>query len=151
MKFNTEYTNDRPRPKFDQTGQTSMTKQADVERSEIQLLLKKYDKSFLIQQSQAITNQYSDVAIGFDLQDAYNKIRGVESMFMELPSAIRNRFDNNPAKFVDFCENPDNIDDMVLMNLANPPEGWTHPDNRAPVEPPVEPAGEPQNEPQPAE
>ena len=38
-----------------------------------------------------------------------------------MPSVIRERFGNDPAKFVDFCVNPANIEAVREMGLAPRP------------------------------
>lgn len=53
-----------------------------------------------------------------DLHTAMNIVADANSMFADLPSSIRNRFHNNPAEYLDFCQNPDNIDELVDLGLA---------------------------------
>jgi phage internal scaffolding protein len=40
---------------------------------------------------------------------------------MALPAQIRSRFDNDPAKLIDFLENEQNHDEAIKLGLVNPP------------------------------
>jgi len=59
-----------------------------------------------------------------DFQDAYNHIQQVKQDFMQLPSRVRARFDNNPANVVRFVDNPANAVEAIKMGLFNMPEGY---------------------------
>lgn len=63
---------------------------------------------------------YSDFSDIPDYQSALNAVIEAKQSFMQLPSAIRERFGNNPAAYVDFCSNPDNLDELVKLGLAAP-------------------------------
>lgn len=49
---------------------------------------------------------------------ALNYVKGTERAFMELPADIRARFDNDPQKFLNFVDNPDNQQELIDMGLA---------------------------------
>jgi phage internal scaffolding protein len=57
---------------------------------------------------------------GYDYQDAMNTVAAANSMFEGLPSAIRNQFDNDPAKFINFVDDEANADKLVEMGLVKP-------------------------------
>lgn len=63
---------------------------------------------------------YGDYDTVMDFKSAMNAIRGAEETFMQLPSAVRKRFGNDPQEFLRFAGNPENIDDMRKMGLAIP-------------------------------
>lgn len=76
--------------------------------------------------------EYGDFAT-FDFQEALDKLREADEMFLELPSAARKHFDNDPAKFLSYV-NSDEVDFEMLQSLglgAQPPQ--------APPEPAVAP------------
>lgn len=65
--------------------------------------------------------------------EAQNIVANANSMFAELPAAIRKEFDDKPEVFLDFVYDPKNADRLREMGLA-----------KAKVEPPKpEPAPEP--------
>lgn len=69
---------------------------------------------------QAPNMRFDDVT-GNDFQEAMNIILKAEDSFNQLPSKIRKEFNNNPAEFLDFVQNPDNKDRMIELGLAEAP------------------------------
>lgn len=63
--------------------------------------------------------QYLDCT-GEDFRANMDYIAGAFSMFEELPSAIRMRFDNDPAEFLDFCSQEKNRPELADMGLLSP-------------------------------
>lgn len=89
---------------------------------------------------QAPNMRFDDVT-GNDFQEAMNIILKAEDSFMQLPSKIRKEFNNNPAEFLDFVQNPENQDRMIELGLAEAPpvpEAPPGPDP-APADPPPAP------------
>lgn len=79
---------------------------------------------------------YGDVSEISDLQDCYIKIQEAEDMFMSQPAEIRERFEHSPVKFVEFFEDPGNLEEAIKLGLAQKrPEPV--------VTPPVPPVGAP--------
>lgn len=70
----------------------------------------------------------------FSFQDAMNAIRSAQESFDAMPADVRSRFENDPAKFVDFCSDEKNLDEMRKLGLAVPAKPV-----EAPVAPPVKP------------
>ena len=62
--------------------------------------------------------QFDDVT-GNDFQEAMNIIIKAQDEFESMPSQLRKQFDNDPAKFLDFVQNPDNMPVMVEMGPAD--------------------------------
>lgn len=65
--------------------------------------------------------------------EVMNQLNAARDQFMSLPAKVRSRFDNDPAKFVDFVSDSTNGEEMVSLGLA-----VKRPD---PVVPPVEADG----------
>lgn len=57
-----------------------------------------------------------------DFQETMNMILQAEKSFSSIPSEIRKKFDNDPAKFMDYLHNPDNKDQLIEWGLAKAPE-----------------------------
>ena len=89
--------------------------------------------------------QYGDLS-NFDFQEAQNQIANANSMFEQLPSAVRNQFANSPEKFFEFVNDPDNSEQLAqkLPELAKPGHRPlpTAKDVIDPVEAPEEPTEE---------
>lgn len=52
-------------------------------------------------------------------QDALDLVVAARESFQAMPAEIRNRFQNDPARFVDFCSNPDNRPEMRKLGLLS--------------------------------
>jgi len=87
--------------------------------------------------------QYLDVS-GIEYQSAMEFVAGAQTLFQELPSHVRNRFQNDPGAFLDFCSNEKNREEMAEMGLlrpSNPPADTQPPTGAiAPVTSPPNPA-----------
>ncbi|UOK21028.1 internal scaffolding protein [Chifec microvirus UA13_14] len=53
-----------------------------------------------------------------DYQTALESIRLAESSFMALPSEVRKRFEHDPQRFVEFCSDSSNLEEMRKLGLA---------------------------------
>lgn len=84
---------------------------------------------------------YGDFTGVFDYQSALAAISAADDSFYEMPADVRSRFDNDPAKFVDFCSDPANLDEMRKLGLAVSPASPAVGDVSAPTAGEVPPAG----------
>lgn len=62
--------------------------------------------------------QYGDFSDPIDYQNAMNMVIHANEQFDALGSDVRKKFDNDPSKFLHFCSDENNIDEMVAMGLA---------------------------------
>lgn len=69
----------------------------------------------------------------FDYQSALNLIRAADESFASMDAEVRNRFNNNPAAFVDFCGDPANLPELRKMGLAVPEPAAIVPPEPMPV------------------
>ena len=53
------------------------------------------------------------------LHEAYDRILDAQANFMELPSAVRERFANDPLRLLSFLEDPANRAEAVKLGLVN--------------------------------
>ena len=97
-------------------GQT-LTRQSHKAECDINNIMKRYQKDGVITHFNKFGKNYGD-ATGNDFTEAMQIIAKGKSMFEELPSSARSRFDNDPAKFLDFVNDPENLDEMRELGLA---------------------------------
>lgn len=62
--------------------------------------------------------QYADFEETFDFMSSMNVIRDAEEAFAAMPSNVRERFSNDPAKFLEFAHDKDNYDEALKMGLV---------------------------------
>ena len=65
--------------------------------------------------------QYGDVS-EHDFQEVHNQLANAKTLFEELPDPVKAQFENKPFKFLQFAEDPKNMDSLVEMGLANAPK-----------------------------
>lgn len=113
------------------------TKQSHKSECDINVIMSRYMATGVIDFVTKHQPHYGDVT-ALDYQTAMNQIAQAQSMFHELPSAVRNRFENNPAQFLDFVQDPRNAAEAHAMGLMRPDYDPTPPKAAtAPVEPPA--------------
>lgn len=112
------------------------TKQEFKNECDINVIMSKYMFTGEMPVLNQTAPQYLDVS-GVDFQESMNFVAGAKSLFMDLPSTLRNRFSNDPAAFLDFCSNEANRDEMKALGLLKPENEWTKRDLK-PVDKPVE-------------
>lgn len=97
-----------------------ITVQSHRDEADINVLVKRYGVTGQMPQIQPppSIDEFNEV---FDFQSAMNVVRRSQESFNALPASLRERFNNDPAKFVDFCQNPDNLEELRRLKLASPP------------------------------
>lgn len=111
----------------------SMTEQCHTQECDVNRIVNRYHKTGVLGQQANKVLQYG-FAPALDFRDALDLVRAAEAQFAAVPSDIRKRFDNNPATFLAFVENPANAEELVKMGLAKVPEKAPEP---APTPPPA--------------
>lgn len=92
--------------------------------------------------------KYTDYPTAIEFHDMQNIIAQAKSMFESIPSNIRAKFENDPAKFLDYANNPENREEMLEMGFSV--EHLPEPPIKPPAEEPVNvPATEPVTDPVP--
>jgi phage internal scaffolding protein len=65
-----------------------------------------------------VSDRFEDVSGFVDFRTALDQVRAADEAFMGLPPIVRTRFDNDPAKFLDFVDDPKNLDELIKLGLA---------------------------------
>lgn len=99
-------------------GDVSMTKQEFRDECDINVILKGYQKGRAITHLNKYEGRFEDVADAPLFHEAQNIILKAQAMFDDLPSAVRDRFGNDPAQFLEFVHDAKNEQELVDMGLA---------------------------------
>lgn len=137
-EFRTAY---GPKPRVTLDCGEGLTKQSMRDECDINLIMKKYAKTGVLEHQRQYRGDYSEFE-AIDFHEAMNAITAANAMFMELPAKVRAQFGNDPGSFVDFVTDPENLEAVQKMGLA--------PASNAPPPKGVKPAPEPPSEPPPA-
>jgi phage internal scaffolding protein len=70
---------------------------------------------------QTISPQYGDFTGVLDYHSAVNAVLAAQDEFMDLPAQMRARFDNDPAKLIDFLGNEENREEAIKLGLVDEP------------------------------
>ena len=68
-----------------------------------------------------ISPQYGDFTGVLDYHTAVNAVLAAQDQFMELPAQMRSRFDNDPAKLIDFLNKVENREEAIKLGLVAAP------------------------------
>lgn len=95
------------------------TKQSFAQECDINTIMARYQSTGEMPVLNQQAPQYLDVT-GADFQASMEFLRGASDLFNQLPSDLRDRFQNDPAQFLDFTSNPKNRDEMKALGLLKP-------------------------------
>lgn len=103
-------------------GETVLVEQNHKDEVDINQIIKRHGIDLVTKVGMMRSQEYQfDDVTGNDFQEAANILIKAQDQFDSLPSAVRKEFDHNPAKFLDFVQNPDNLPKMYEMGLAVKP------------------------------
>lgn len=98
----------------------SLTRQEFADECDINALMDRYEKHGVISHVNRAQPVYMDLAGVPDLREALDYMRDAQVMFNSLPATTRFTFDNDAVKFVEYAQNPANIEKMREWGLAAP-------------------------------
>jgi phage internal scaffolding protein len=103
------------------TGDDSQVVKSMQDETDIKNILQKYGRTGMlpIVKDEALYGDFSDMPT---FQEAQNIIIKAEKQFEGLNSDVRKKFDNDPAKFLEFCSKEENYEEMVKLGLAKAKE-----------------------------
>lgn len=99
----------------------SLTQQHFKEEADVINIIKKHDRTGLIEYVNRSVAQYGDFTEVNEYRESLDKVNAANTAFMEIPAAIRARFNNDAGAFFEFATNPKNLDEMVKLGLAVAP------------------------------
>lgn len=95
----------------------TLTQQHFKDECDINNILRQFNITGLLPES-PLSPRYGDFTGISDYHTALNQVIAAENEFMGLPAQIRSRFDNDPAKLIEFLENSDNKDEAIKLGLV---------------------------------
>lgn len=129
--------------------QPTLAQQHSKDEVDINNIMKRYRKTGIIDHVAKHQGNYGEND-GIDYHQSMNIIRRADEMFLELPSQVRKEFGNNPAEFLDFVDNPANIEKLREMGLTNTPITPTSTTSESPPDPSVDQPTKTPSDPAPA-
>jgi phage internal scaffolding protein len=134
-KFNTAY-GDRVRVTADPQGE-SLTQQHFKKATDIVEIIKKHDRTGIIEHVARGVAQYGDYSEVNEYREALDMVNNANASFMELPASIRQMFGNDAGAFFEFATDPKNETKMQELGLAEKPPVEVDPDLLPAAEPTI--------------
>jgi len=97
------------------------TEQAHANEVNINTIMARVEKGQTVPINTA-SPLYGDFTGVSDYQTACDTVIQAQDDFMALPAKVRSHFDNDPAKLIDFIQNPDNKKEAIELGLVEVPE-----------------------------
>lgn len=129
-----------PRLAFTCSGE-SRTLQSSKEECDINNIMRKFEQTGTLEHRNKFEGRYGDFIGAPEYHEACNQVLEAQQMFMELPSAVRKAYDNDPAQFLAAVRDPEKRGELVELGLiedkAEPdPKGSPQGANSEPEKPP---------------
>ncbi|WNK13433.1 MAG: internal scaffolding protein [Microvirus sp.] len=98
----------------------SKTKQSFKDECDINTILNKFQRTGVLDFVNKRAPHYGDVT-GINFDDAMDRVIKGREFFADLPSSIRDQFDNEPGAFFEFIADPANSEAMAALGLIPQP------------------------------
>lgn len=114
----TMYTAENPPPKVKLIcTDPSRTDQSQAAETDVNQILKKFQQTGVLPGVNAEA-LYADVSDSMSYHEAMNVVLHAEEQFNSLDAHTRVKFNNDPAQFLDFVNDPKNSKELIKMGLA---------------------------------
>lgn len=100
----------------------SMTKQSFKDECDVNNIMRRFNATGVVTHVNGRRPEFGDFTSVATFQESLNTVIEAESMFAELPAAIRDRFGNDPRQLLEFVADPDNRDEAVTLGIVKAPE-----------------------------
>lgn len=95
----------------------SLTKQSFAEECDINTIVRRFNLTGQLPDNVGAPT-YADFDEVYDFHTAMNAVAKAQEAFDEMPAAVRARFNNDPASFVDFCSDDANRSEAEKLGLV---------------------------------
>lgn len=103
------------------------TLQSQTASCDINKIVALHKKTGQITHFNTSTPRYGDFSNVDDYLGALNQVSDAQAAFQALPSALRARFENDPAQLIAFFDNPDNTAEAIELGLIPGPDADINP------------------------
>lgn len=100
-------------------GDVGRAKQAFRDECDINNIMRRFHKDGVLTHVARVGGQYFD-AEPVDFREAMTIVLEGQERFSQLPAKVRRHFDNDPAEFLAFMQDPANVDKARELGLVQP-------------------------------
>lgn len=115
-----QFSQDRESPGVDCSVMPSMTKQAFKDDCDVNVIVERFARQGEFPVFDPADFSWGDAST-VDFRDMLDIVNAANAAFMQMPAKIRNRFENDPRQFVDFCSDKANAEELLKLGLAAKP------------------------------
>lgn len=101
-------------------GDPGVTKQSDALDVDVNKMFARYEKGGVLPDMIVRDGRYGDFSDVPTFQEAFNVVKTAEEQFAALDVRVRNQFDNDPVKFLEFATDEKNLDELEKWGLLKP-------------------------------
>lgn len=94
-----------------------MTQQSFKEQCDVNNILKKFERTGMLDHASRFQGSYGDFVGAQEYHEYMNNVVSAQQMFDQMPAAWRKRFGNDPAQFLEFMDDPENVDEMRSLGM----------------------------------
>lgn len=113
------------------TGEFTFTKQSPKDECDIHNILAQYKRTGIINHISSQRAQYLDLPSDLDFQASLDLVKQAEAAFASLPAKVRDKFGNDPSRFLSAVYDPDRRSELEELGVF---------EKKAPAAPPPAPA-----------
>lgn len=103
---------------FDPEELPSLTQQQFRDECDINNIVNYHHDNGFFPRINPLPGQFSDLGDGLDFKAHHDYMAEALSAFNSLPAKLRDRFEHDPAKLLDFVSDPKNQDEAIELGLA---------------------------------
>ena len=95
----------------------TLTQQQFAEETNVNKIMAKYKKTRMITHINSSTGVYADLTKLDSFQTAQETVLKATNAFMDLPSEVRNHFNNDPGQLIEFLKDKNNKEEAIKLGL----------------------------------
>lgn len=109
---------DGKRPVVDCSKDKGFTVQADRDDADINKIISRFEKTGTVMRMNRREPFYGDVSEFGGLAEAIMMVNEADELFMQMDANVRERFDNDPVRFVEFLADEKNYDEALKLGIV---------------------------------
>lgn len=98
----------------------SRTLQSDKDAADINNIMRRFETTGALPNMIRQEPAYGDFSNAVDYRESLDIVMKAREQFANLNAKIRARFENDPAQFLEFCNDEKNLPEMAKMGLLTP-------------------------------
>lgn len=99
------------------TGEFTFTQQSCKDECDINNILKQYKRTGILTHVNPAQPEYIDLPSDVELQTSMNVVNAAANAFADMPSSVRDMFDNDPVKFLAGIHDPSKRKELEAAGL----------------------------------